>query len=83
MRLEELASLSATIEGAELLSLADDTVQVIWGNFKGKLSENSDESWVTIRAFDSSFYEVETSDEAALACLVSRFRDVRFEDRSG
>ena len=78
MRLEELAESSSTIGGDELLVLADDTVQVIWGNFVGKLPQNPHEEWLTIRAFDSSFYEVESSDEASIARLVSHFGDVRF-----
>lgn len=78
IRLEELAESSSTIGGEELLALADDTVQVIWGNFVGKLSQNLHEEWVTIRAVDSSFYEVESSDEASIARVVSHFDDVRF-----
>jgi hypothetical protein len=78
MRLEELAETSSTIGGDELLGLADDTVQVIWGNFVGKLPQNPHEDWVTIRAVDSSFYEVESSDEVSIAHLVSHFGDVRF-----
>ena len=76
-RLEKLAETSAQIGGSELLALADDTQQVIWGDFTGVLPDAPDQEWLTIRAFDSSFFEVTTSDLAAIAKLKTRFRDVR------
>lgn len=81
-RLEELAETAATIGGHELLALADDAVQVIWGNFDGKLPQNTRESWATVRAVDSSFYEVETDDESVITRLASRFINVRFVDNA-
>ena len=62
MRLEELAESSSTIRGDELLVLADDTVQVtgvtLWASCRKILTRHA----VTIRAVDSSFYEVESSE---------------------
>ena len=78
-RLEALAEASAQIAGAELIAIAEDTQQVIWGDFAGKLPNVQNQDWVTIRAFDSSFFEVETSDEAVIEKLKSHFRDVRIE----
>ncbi len=77
LRLEELAEAAACIDGSELLAIADDTQQVIWGDFVGRLPDDPQRDWLTIRAFDSSFYEVETLDEAAIEKVKSRFRDVR------
>ena len=76
-RLEELAELSAQIIGDELLSIADDTVQVIWGDFVAVLPDHPHREWMTIRAVDSSYFEVETWDAASVAAIKSRFRDVR------
>ena len=82
-RLEELAAKSAHIKGDELLALADETVQVIWGDFVAALPTNPEREWVTIRAVDSSFYELETSDEAVIAKVRASFRDVRIAGASG
>lgn len=76
-RLEELADVSAQVSGDELLALADDTVQVIWGEFLGALPDDPNREWLIVRAVDSSFFEIETSDEAALATIKSSFKDVR------
>lgn len=79
-RLEELAEASARIAGDELLIIADDTVQVIWGDFVGASPDDPHREWLTIRAFDSSFYEVETLDADAIAKVKSRFSDVRIAE---
>lgn len=76
-RLEELAKVSAQIGGDELLAIADYTVQVIWADFVGALSDEPSQEWLVIRAVDSSFFEIETSDQAALATIRSAFKDVR------
>lgn len=82
-RLEALASASAQIGGGELIAIADNTAQVIWGDFIGALPGDLDGKWITIRAVDSSFYEVETMDQACIERITSRFRDVRIaRDRS-
>ena len=76
-RLEELAEVSAQISGDELLAIADYTVQVIWADFVGALFDEPSQEWLIIRAVDSSFFEIETSDPAALATIRSAFKDVR------
>lgn len=76
-RLEALAEASAQISGAELIAIADETQQVIWGDFVGRLPNAPHQDWLTIRAFDSSFFEVETSDEEAIERVKFHFRDVR------
>lgn len=77
VRLEKLAETSAEIAGDKLLAIADDTVQVIWGNFVAALPDDPHREWLTIRAVDSSFFELETSDEAVISIIKSAFRDVR------
>jgi len=76
-RLEELAEVSGQISGDELLAVADDTVQVIWGDFAGALPDDPNREWLIVRAVDSSFFAIETSDQAALAAIKSSFKDVR------
>lgn len=77
MRLEGMAEMSAQIRGDELLAIAEGTVQVIWGDFVAALPDDPHREWLTIRAVDSSFFEVETSDEASIAAVTSLFSDVR------
>lgn len=79
-RLEELAATAAEVTGIELLALADDTAQVIWGDFIGVLPDDGREPWITIRAVDSSFYEVMTYDSEAIFKIKTRFADVRDAD---
>lgn len=78
LRLEELADSLARISGDELLALADNAAQVIWGDFAGALPDYPHQEWMIIRAVDSSFYVVETADEASITMIKSRFIDVRF-----
>jgi hypothetical protein len=49
---------------------------VIWGQFVATLPEQMD-AWVVIRAIDSTFYEVTTSDEEVLAKIRLAYKDVR------
>lgn len=79
MRLEELADNGGLITGNELLALAENTWQVIWGQFVGVLSGGSEKPWITIRAVDSSFYEIISSEETA-ATLKMHFNDIRITD---
>lgn len=78
--LEELAERSGQIGGAELLAIADALSQVVWGDFTGTLPDNPLEEWVTIRAIDSSYYEISTSDDAVVAKIMSRFDKVELVD---
>jgi len=77
LRLEQLAEERVQIIGSELLSIADNTWQVIWGDFIGFLHEAPDTEWLIIRAVDSSFFEIETSDQICTAAIKSHFHDVR------
>nr|WP_236759987.1 type III PLP-dependent enzyme [Agrobacterium tumefaciens] len=77
--LEMLAQKDARISGAVLADLAKKAKQVIWGQFTA-LSPALDQEWVTIRAIDSSFYEVTTPDANVQDKIKSFFRDVRPTD---
>lgn len=76
-RLEALAQKNLRVSGAELLALAEKTQQVIWGEFTGSAPNRPEDTWVIIRAVDSTFYEIETDDETVLNKLVSTYKDIR------
>jgi hypothetical protein len=82
VRLEELADNGGSITGDELLALAESTWQVICGEFVGVLPGGPDKPWITIRAVDSTFYEIITSEEETAVTLKMQFNDVRITDVS-
>lgn len=75
--LNAVANKGLSLSGRELSEIAQRTVQVIWGEFTAALPHALYTPWITIRAIDSSFYEVITSDESVLKIIVSAFKDVR------
>lgn len=79
-RLEELAQDDAWLSGSDLAALAEKTQQVIWGEFVGSGPMQSDKTWITIRAVDSTFYEIDTDDETVLSKISSTYKDVRTEE---
>jgi hypothetical protein len=79
-QLEILAREKAVIPGLKLSTLAEKTRQIIWGEFVASLSGHPEEKWMTIRAIDSMFYEITTSDEVVLRKLKSTLEDVRQAD---
>lgn len=81
--MEELARHNAQLLGSELAALAENTRQVIWGEFVGSEPTQSDKTWVTIRAIDSTFYEIDTDDEAVLRKINSIYKDVRTGEAPG
>jgi hypothetical protein len=74
--LELLAANGSPVSGLLLAEYAHATHQVIWGQFVATRPEQTD-AWVIIRAIDSTFYEVTTSDETVLAKIRSTYKDVR------
>ena len=76
-QLEALAEKNSRISGTELLALADNTQQVIWGEFTGSTPNPPGSIWVVIRAADSTFYEIETADETVLNKIISTYKDIR------
>ncbi len=78
-QLEEYSRNKSPLGGKRLAELAKGTGQVIWGEFAAVLA-NYEGVWVTIRAIDSSFYEVTTSDPTVLDRIKSTYKDVRVAD---
>ncbi len=60
--------------------LARETHQVIWGEFVGAFPSKPEGRWITIRAVDSTYYEITTLDETVLSKIKSTFDDVRLAD---
>jgi hypothetical protein len=75
-RLEALSESQSRISGALLIQLVKETVQVIWGEFRG-YEDGKNAPWVIVRAIDSSWCEVETDDEKVLNAVRRTFVDVR------
>ncbi|AXA39828.1 hypothetical protein [Rhizobium leguminosarum] len=76
-QLERLAQQNARLPGSDLAALARNTRQLIWGEFVGSLPADADGKWVTIRAADGTFFEIETDDETVLNKVKLNFKDVR------
>ncbi len=76
-QLEGLAQNNARLSGSDLAALAENTQQVIWGEFVGSAPTQPDKTWVVIRAVDSTFYEIETDDETILNKIRSTYKDIR------
>lgn len=76
-RLEGLAQQDGQLSGSDLAALAEKTRQVIWGEFVCLASTQSDKPWVIIRAVDSTFYEIDSDDDAVLNKISSTYKDVR------
>jgi hypothetical protein len=75
-QLESLAASGSLVSGQILAEYAHATHQLIWGQFVATHPEQTD-AWVVIRAIDSTFYEVTTSDDMVLAKVRSAYKDVR------
>ena len=75
--LDALMAKGGRLSGRDLVTLARSTRQVIWGEFTAYLPGSPQEPWVTVRAIDSTFYEVITTDTSMLSAVGSAFKDVR------
>ena len=73
--LEALADGQPFIAGEHLSRLAHRIVQVIDGEFSA-FERSSDSPWIIIRAVDSSFYEVFSTEPAVLDRVRASFRKV-------
>lgn len=76
-QLAALAKTGTRLSGHDLTKLAGRTRQVIWGEFVGSFPAETPAAWMTIRAIDSTFYEVDTDDEAILGKIRSAYKDIR------
>jgi hypothetical protein len=75
-QLNVLARNRSSVGGRVLTELANATWQIVWGQFVATLPQQ-EAVWITIRAIDSSFYEVTTTDEVVLNKVKATFKDVR------
>jgi hypothetical protein len=73
---EQASDTKTAIGGTELLRLAGGVYQIIWGDFEARL-EGEVAPWRVVRAIDSTFYVVITSDVALLERVKERYKDVR------
>ncbi len=74
---DELARTGERITGERLLEIAKTIHQTIWGEFQGFKSPEAAAPWIRIVAFDSSWFEVHSTDETLLNRVRSCFKDVR------
>jgi hypothetical protein len=72
----------ANAAGTRLIEIARGVRQVIWGEFKAYADDALDQPWIVIVAFDSSWFEIHSDDEAVLARIRKAFKDVRPESIS-
>jgi hypothetical protein len=75
-RLEALSHSQSLVPGTVLVELVNQTGQVIWGEFRAYLRDET-EPWMIVRAIDGSWCEIETQDEQVLELVRQSFTDVR------
>ena len=75
--LEKLAQSGIRIGGEHFVELARNVRQVIWGRFEGYDTASSASPWIVVIAFDSAWFEVQSTDDAILSRLMVAFKDVR------
>ncbi|WP_425104904.1 hypothetical protein [Ancylobacter sp.] len=69
---QAIAGTGQRLSGETLRARADDILQVITGEFRA-FEGAAAAPWLMVRAFDSSFYEIITEDEAVLAVARQHF----------
>lgn len=80
-QLEQLAQENARLSGLDLQALAENTRQVIWGEFIAESLTQPGMTWLPIRAVDSTFYEIDTDDKMALDRIRSVYLDIRTDEQ--
>ncbi len=70
--LHEACDACEVLSGDRLVDLARDVGQIIEGEFSARLP-NEEAAWITIRAVDSSAFDVETDREDILTALKAKF----------
>lgn len=73
--LHRLADGGARVSGPKLLALAACVVQIVEGEFTG-YNPGLQRPWVTIRAFDSSGYDVASPDNSVIDRVKAHFSSV-------
>ena len=74
--LEALSTSEGRIDGTAMHDLAENVTQVIWGEFRA-YDDVASEPWVIVRAVDSTYYEVTSSDPSVLEIVRRAFHDVK------
>jgi len=75
--LESLAESGAPLRGKRLRQISRHVQQTIFGEFMGYENASSADPWIIVIAYDSTWFEVQSRDEAALDRLNAAFKDVR------
>lgn len=70
---QAMAGTGRRLSGTALRARADALFQIITGEFRA-FEGAAASPWLTVRAFDSSFYAIVTEDEAVLALARQHFR---------
>ena len=74
-RLHSISDNEIPISGEELFSIASNIIQVIDGEFMAYLEDKTN-SWLVVKAIDSSEFDVETDDLSVIAKIKNNFSDV-------
>jgi hypothetical protein len=75
--LESLAGSETPVSGRRLRKISRHVRQTIFGEFKGYEKASSADPWIIVIAYDSTWFEVQSRDEAALDRLKVTLKDVR------
>jgi hypothetical protein len=73
--IEALAASGERVSGYRLQKIAADIHQTIWGEFRGYATRTAAVPWLIIVAFDSTWFEVHSSDAAILDRLKRQFKN--------
>jgi len=73
--LEQDSEAICLLSGHDLMAATDRVLQVIDGEFDA-FDDDQNKPWVIVRAIDSSFWEVESSDANVLAAVRGCFHRV-------
>ena len=76
-QLEQDLEATLPLSGKDLLRATDRILQVIDGEFAA-FDQEKQTPWVIVRAVDSSWWEVESTDESVLAAVGVCFRSVKY-----
>ena len=70
--LHDASDACRSLAGSKLIELAREVEQIVDGEFSGRLP-NEEADWITIRAVDSSAFDVQTDREEILVALKAKF----------
>lgn len=75
--LEDLAESEIPVSGERLIQISRHIHQAIFAEFRGYHAATSPEPWIVVIAYDSTWFEVRSSDETTLDRVKAAFKDVR------